>query len=87
MVAGLAADGEVSLPDLDLADGPLVLVVGSEGKGLSRLVRENCDVVAGIPITSAAESLNAGVAAGIALYVTSSRRSTPLPSPLYSSSK
>ena len=43
MVVGLAADGEVSLPDLDLADGPLVIVVGSEGKGLSRLVAETCD--------------------------------------------
>ena len=43
MVIGLAADGEVSLPDLDLADGPLVVVVGSEGGGLSRLVAENCD--------------------------------------------
>jgi len=53
---------------------PVVLVVGSEGKGLSRLVRESCDVVAGIPITSAAESLNAGVAAGIALYEVSRRR-------------
>ena len=53
---------------------PLVLVVGSEGKGLSRLVRETCDVVAGIPIASAAESLNAGVAAGIALYEVSRRR-------------
>ena len=38
MVVGLAADGDVSLPDLDLADGPLVVVVGSEGKGLCRLV-------------------------------------------------
>ena len=44
------------------------LVVGSEGKGLSRLVRETCDVVAAIPIGSSTESLNAGVAAGIALY-------------------
>ncbi len=52
-----------------------MLVVGSEGKGLSRLVRETCDVVASIPIGSAAESLNAGVAAGIALYVTQRRRS------------
>ena len=43
MVVGLAADGDVSLPDLDLADGPLVIVVGSEGKGLSRLVAETCD--------------------------------------------
>ncbi|MFY0406694.1 23S rRNA (guanosine(2251)-2'-O)-methyltransferase RlmB [Solicola sp. PLA-1-18] len=74
MVAGLAADGEVSLPDLDLADGPLVLVVGSEGKGLSRLVSESCDVLVSIPMASGLESLNAGVAAGVALYAVDQRR-------------
>ncbi len=74
MVAGLAADGEVSLGDLDLADGPLVLVVGSEGKGLSRLVAQSCDVRVSIPMASALESLNAGVAAGIALYEIARRR-------------
>ena len=68
MIAGLAADGEVALPELDLADGPLVLVVGSEGKGLSRLVAETCDVRVAIPMATELESLNAGVAAGIALY-------------------
>lgn len=66
-VVGLASDGEVSLPELRLTDVPLVLVVGSEGKGLSRLVRETCDQIASIPIDSI-ESLNAGVAAGVALY-------------------
>jgi 23S rRNA (guanosine2251-2'-O)-methyltransferase len=69
MVVGLAADGEVSLPDLDLADGPLVVVVGSEGKGLSRLVSETCDQLVSVPMSSSLESLNAGVAAGVALYV------------------
>ncbi|MGN6780531.1 MAG: 23S rRNA (guanosine(2251)-2'-O)-methyltransferase RlmB [Marmoricola sp.] len=68
MVVGLAADGDVALPDLDLADGPLVIVVGSEGKGLSRLVSETCDQLVSIPMASSLESLNAGVAAGIALY-------------------
>lgn len=68
MVVGLDADGEVSLPDLDLATGPLVLVVGSEGKGLSRLVSETCDVRVSIPMVSSLESLNAGVAASVALY-------------------
>jgi len=49
-------------------------VVGSEGEGLSRLVRENCDVLVNIPISSQIESLNASVAAAIALYeVTRSR--------------
>ncbi len=76
MIAGLAADGEVALPDLDLADGPLVLVIGAEGKGLSRLVSETCDVRVAIPMASELESLNAGVAAGIALYEIARRRAT-----------
>ena len=67
-VVGLDAAAETPIDQLDLADGPLVLVVGSEGKGLSRLVTEHCDAVARIPIRGAAESLNAGVAAAIALY-------------------
>ena len=67
MVVGLAADGDVSLPDLDLATGPLVVVVGSEGKGLSRLVRETCDVTVAIPLAGQVESLNASVAAGVVL--------------------
>jgi 23S rRNA (guanosine2251-2'-O)-methyltransferase len=68
MVVGLTADGEVSLPDLDLADGPLVVVVGSEGKGLSRLVSETCDQLVSVPMAGSLESLNAGVAAGVTLY-------------------
>lgn len=76
MVVGLAADGEVDLPELELADGPLVLVIGSEGGGMSRLVAENCDQIVSIPMASSLESLNAGVAAGIALYEVSQKRST-----------
>ena len=68
MVVGLAADGDVSLPDLDLADGPLVVVVGSEGKGLGRLVAETCDQLVSIPMANQLESLNAGVAASVTLY-------------------
>ncbi len=68
MVIGLAADGDVELPDLDLADGPLVVVVGSEGKGLSRLVAETCDQLVSIPMANQLESLNAGVAASVTLY-------------------
>jgi 23S rRNA (guanosine2251-2'-O)-methyltransferase len=52
----------------------VVLVVGSEGAGLSRLVRESCDYIAAIPISKSVESLNAGVAAGIALYEISRQR-------------
>ena len=77
MVVGLDAEGAVSIPDLELADGPLVLVVGSEGKGLSRLVAENCDLLVSIPMASGLESLNAGVAAGIALYAIDHRRQNP----------
>ena len=65
---GLAAEGDTDISGLDLADGPVVLVVGSEGRGLSRLTAQRCDVLARIPMLGAAESLNAGVAAGIALY-------------------
>jgi 23S rRNA (guanosine2251-2'-O)-methyltransferase len=67
-VVGLAADGEADLPALDALSGPVVIVVGSEGKGLSRLVGETCDVRVRIPMPGGAESLNAGVAAGVALY-------------------
>lgn len=74
MVVGLAADGDVDLPDLDLATGPLVLVVGSEGKGLSRLVAETCDQLVSIPMVSSLESLNAGVAASVALYAIDQQR-------------
>ncbi|MBB6118259.1 23S rRNA (guanosine(2251)-2'-O)-methyltransferase RlmB [Nocardiopsis algeriensis] len=72
-VVGLDAGGDTVIPGLELATGPLVIVVGSEGKGLSRLVREACDVVAGIPIGDA-ESLNASVAAGVTLYEVSRLR-------------
>ncbi len=74
-VVGLDAEASVDLPEMDLAFEPLVLVIGSEGKGLSRLVRETCDQVVSIPMASGMESLNAGVAAGIALYEVTRRRS------------
>lgn len=67
-VVGLDAGGTTPVGSLHLAADPVVLVVGSEGKGLGRLVRATCDVVASIPIRAETESLNAGVAAGIALY-------------------
>ncbi|MEV6318935.1 23S rRNA (guanosine(2251)-2'-O)-methyltransferase RlmB [Streptomyces sp. NPDC051776] len=73
-VVGLAADGEVELQDLEVLDGPVVVVVGSEGKGLSRLVGENCDLRVRIPMPGGAESLNAGVAAGVVLYEAARRR-------------
>jgi 23S rRNA (guanosine2251-2'-O)-methyltransferase len=73
-VVGLDADGDTTIDQFD-ASGPLVVVVGSEGKGLSRLVRQNCDVVVSIPMSGPAESLNAAVAAGVVLAeVTRQRR-------------
>jgi len=67
-IVGLDGDATMPIGDLDVATDPVVLVVGSEGKGLGRLVRQTCDVIAAIPIRSEVESLNAGVAAGISLY-------------------
>lgn len=67
-VLGLDGAGDVSLPDLQLAREPVLVVVGSEGKGLSRLVTENCDAVVSIPIQATTESLNAGIAASVTLY-------------------
>ncbi|MEN9736780.1 MAG: hypothetical protein RJA26_13 [Actinomycetota bacterium] len=73
-VVGLDGDGSMSLPEFSLATEPLVIVVGSEGKGLSRLVQENCDAVVSIPIGAATESLNAGIAASVTLYEVAKRR-------------
>ena len=74
MIAGLDAEGSVSLDEFDLAADPLVLVVGSEGKGLSRLVKQTCDVTVSIPMAGPVESLNASVAAGVVLAEVARRR-------------
>ncbi len=74
-VIGLDSDGDVDLPGLALADQPLVVVVGSEGKGLSRLVRETCDQIVSIPMSGVTESLNAGIATAVTLYEIARRRS------------
>lgn len=77
MVVGLDMAGDLSLPALgDVATGPVVLVIGSEGGGLSRLVAETCDHLVSIPMASSLESLNAGVAASIVLYAIDQARST-----------
>ncbi|MCY7413021.1 MAG: 23S rRNA (guanosine(2251)-2'-O)-methyltransferase RlmB [Salinibacterium sp.] len=73
-VLGLDGGGNVSLPELALAKEPVLVVVGSEGKGLSRLVTENCDAVVSIPISASTESLNAGIAASVTLYEISKLR-------------
>ncbi|MGY2007356.1 23S rRNA (guanosine(2251)-2'-O)-methyltransferase RlmB [Nocardia gipuzkoensis] len=65
-IVGLDAGGDTSLDDFDGRE-PTVIVVGSEGKGLSRLVRESCDAILSIPMAGPVESLNASVAAGVVL--------------------
>lgn len=74
-ILGLAGDGDVDLPALQLADRPVVIVAGAEGKGLSRLVRETCDQIVSIPISTATESLNVGIATSVALYQVATIRS------------
>jgi 23S rRNA (guanosine2251-2'-O)-methyltransferase len=66
-VVGLAAEGSVSLEQVDL-DGPLVIVTGSEGDGLSMLTRKHCDQLVSIPLRGATPSLNASVATALLLY-------------------
>jgi len=66
-VVGLDAEGDESLPVFSLSHESVYLIVGSEGKGLSRLVRETCDLILSIPMHSSVESLNASVASAIVL--------------------
>jgi 23S rRNA (guanosine2251-2'-O)-methyltransferase len=75
-VIGLDAGGTMPLPGLALSDRPLLMVVGSEGKGLSRLVTEVCDAIVSIPISATTESLNAGIAASVVLYEVSRLRAS-----------
>jgi 23S rRNA (guanosine2251-2'-O)-methyltransferase len=65
-IIGLDAGGDTTLDEFD-GTTPTVVVVGSEGKGLSRLVRESCDQILSIPMAGPVESLNASVAAGVVL--------------------
>jgi 23S rRNA (guanosine2251-2'-O)-methyltransferase len=74
-VIGLAADGDTTLENMNLATESIIIVVGSEGKGLSRLVREKCDLVVSIPMQSSVESLNASVATAILMYQVMAERS------------
>jgi 23S rRNA (guanosine2251-2'-O)-methyltransferase len=74
MVVGLDADGSVDIDELNLAADPLVIVLGSEGRGLSRLVGETCDATVSIPMAAGVESLNASVAAGVLLAEVARRR-------------
>ncbi len=67
-VVGLDGEADVTLSEMKVAKEHIMIVVGSEGKGLSRLVREKCDLVVSIPIMASTESLNASVATSIAMF-------------------
>jgi 23S rRNA (guanosine2251-2'-O)-methyltransferase len=73
-VVGLAAEGTTTLDDLEVATSPLVVVVGSEGDGLGRLVQATCDLTVSIPMIGRTESLNAGIAAAVTLAEVARRR-------------
>lgn len=73
-VVGLDGDGDVDVFDLELADQPLVLVFGGEGRGLARLTRERCDILCRIPMAGRLESLNVSAAAAVACFEVARRR-------------
>ncbi|TAK12546.1 MAG: 23S rRNA (guanosine(2251)-2'-O)-methyltransferase RlmB [Anaerolineae bacterium] len=68
-VVGLEGGPEALPPDEVRLDGPLALVVGSEGEGMRRLVRDSCDVLLALPMRGQVDSLNAAVAGSVALYL------------------
>jgi 23S rRNA (guanosine2251-2'-O)-methyltransferase len=73
---GLDAAGSTSIRELTVADAPVMLVLGAEGRGLSRLARDRCDVLASIPMHGHLESLNVSAAAAVACFEIAARRST-----------
>lgn len=73
-VVGLDGDADTVVDAMEIADQPIYIVVGSEGRGLSRLVRERCDLLVKIPMSNTVESLNASVAMSIALYAIDRKR-------------
>lgn len=75
-IVGLDGGAPVELDAFELATEPLVLVVGSEGDGLSRLVAQTCDLIVSIPMSGITESLNAGIAAAVTLAEIARRRRT-----------
>jgi 23S rRNA (guanosine2251-2'-O)-methyltransferase len=75
-IVGLAADGEDSIYDVGVLTEPVAVVLGSEGKGMSRLAGQRADVIARFPLAGGVESLNVSVAAALAAFEVSRRRGT-----------
>jgi 23S rRNA (guanosine2251-2'-O)-methyltransferase len=73
-IVGLDGDAETGIAECRLLDEPLVLVIGAEGRGLARLTAQSCDQTVRLPMRGAVGSLNASVAAGVALYEVARRR-------------
>ena len=71
---GLDAAGSQSLFDLDLATESVMVVLGAEGHGLARLVRQRCDAVVSIPLAGRLDSLNVSAAAALACFEVARRR-------------
>jgi 23S rRNA (guanosine2251-2'-O)-methyltransferase len=76
---GLDADGPSSVYDLEVATEPVVLVLGAEGTGLSRLVRQRCDLVVSIPQLGQIDSLNVSAAGAVACFEVARRRAGATP--------
>ncbi len=77
---GLDVASEHPLWDFSMATDPVALVLGAEGKGMSRLVRERCDLIVTIPMAGSLESLNVSAAGALAMFeVTRARRAQPQP--------
>ena len=73
-VVGLDGEAQTLVSEMKVATEPIMIIVGSEGKGLSRLTSEKCDLVVKIPMRSTTESLNASVATSIALFAVDEAR-------------
>ena len=73
-IYGTAADGQSSLWNTDFT-GSMALVIGSEGDGMGRLVRESCDFIVSLPMKGQVSSLNASAAAAIVMYEVLRQRS------------
>jgi 23S rRNA (guanosine2251-2'-O)-methyltransferase len=73
---GLDERGTMSVFELAVGEGPIVLVLGAEGRGLSRLARERCEALAAIPMAGALDSLNVSAAAAVACFEVARRRTS-----------